>query len=121
MSQEICNRGFTGEPGMAEPYYSCATRNASRFHCVFCHRQGVLTRTHKTLPIIVFTLATNSAEHTENVYHMHCKVLYLQKQSIEPVANSAMVEVVALKLMGCRLDLYRCHVIFMGFFQILYD
>ncbi len=47
-------------------------------------------------------IATNSAEHTENTYHVHYKVLYLQKQGIEPVANCAMVEIVALKLKGCR-------------------
>ncbi len=46
----------------------------------------------------------NSAECTENSYRAHCKVLYLQKQGIEPVANGTMVETVALKLMGCRFD-----------------
>ncbi len=60
------------------------------------HCQGVLTRTDKSLPVIVFTLATNSAEGTENV-----KVLYLQKFGIEPVASGIVVEVVALQLMGC--------------------
>ncbi len=66
--------------------------------------QGTLTRTDKPLPVIVFTLATNSAEHTENVNRANCKVLYLQKQGTEPVANGAMVEVLTVKLMGCRFD-----------------
>ncbi len=76
----------------------------------------MLTRTDKPLPVIVFTLATNSTEHTENVYRMHCKVLYdLQKQGIEPIANGAMVEVVPLKLMGCRFNPQQCQVIFIVF------
>ncbi len=60
----------------------------------------MLTPTDKPLLVIVFTLATNSADSTENVYHMYCKVFYLRKQHIEPVANGAMVEIVALKLIG---------------------
>ncbi len=46
----------------------------------------------------------NSAKHTETVYRAHYKILYLQKHSIEPVANGVMVKVVASKLMGCRFD-----------------
>ncbi len=64
----------------------------------------VLSQTDKPLPVIIFPLAINSIEHTENVYNVHCEVLYLQKQGIEPVANGAMVEVVASKMMSCRLD-----------------
>ncbi len=67
-------------------------------------RQRVLTWTDEPLLVIVFTLATNSAERTETVYRAHCKALYLQKHSIEPVANGVMVEVMALKLTGCRFD-----------------
>ncbi len=77
----------------------------------------MLTRTDKPLLAIVFILATNSTERTETVYHVHCKVLYLQKYGIEPVANSAMVGVVALKLMGCRFDPYRYQIIFVVFFN----
>ncbi len=60
----------------------------------------MLTRTDKPLPVIIFTLTANSAEH----YRVHCKVLYLQKRTIELVANGAVVEVVALQLMGCSFD-----------------
>ncbi len=66
--------------------------------------QGMLARTDKTLLVIVFTFATNSAERTETVYRAHCKVLYLQKHSIELLANGAMVKVAALKQMGGRFD-----------------
>ncbi len=76
----------------------------------------MLTRTDKPLPVIVFTLATNNTERIENV-HAHCKVLYLQKQGIEPVADDVTVEVVALKLMGCRFDPQRYQVIFIFFFN----
>ncbi len=62
----------------------------------------MLTRTDKQLLVIVLTLATNCAERTKNVYSEYCKVLHLQKQSMKPVANGAMVEILALKLMGCR-------------------
>ncbi len=64
----------------------------------------MLTWTDKPLLVRVFTLATNSVERTETVYCAHCKVLYLQKHGIEPVANGTMVEVATLKLMGCRFD-----------------
>ncbi len=46
---------------------------------------------------------------------MHLKVLYLQNRTIKPVANGAMVAVVASKLMGCRFDPWRCQVIFIVF------
>ncbi len=49
------------------------------------------------------------------VYHAHCKVLYLQKHGTELVANGAMVEVVALKLMSCRFDPQKCQEIFIVF------
>ncbi len=65
---------------------------------------GALIRTDKLSPVTVCILATNSADRTENVYHAHCKILYLQKQGIEPVADDAMVEVVALKLLGSKFD-----------------
>ncbi len=54
----------------------------------------VLAQTDKPLLVIVFTLATNSAECTENVTVR--TVLHLRKCGIEPVANGAVVEVAAL-------------------------
>ncbi len=77
--------------------------------------QGVLTRTDKTLLVLVFTLAMNSAECTETVYYAHYKVLYVHKHGTESVANSAMVEIVASKLTGSRFDPQRCKVIFIIF------
>ncbi len=56
---------------------------------------GVLTRTDKTLLVLVFTLVTNSAECTETVYCAHDKVLYLQNLGIKLVVLGAMVKVVA--------------------------
>ncbi len=43
------------------------------------HTQEVLTQTDKPLPVIVFTLATNSAERTENV--TVCTVKYYTNKS----------------------------------------
>ncbi len=57
---------------------------------------------NKPLLVIAFTLATNSAECTETVYCAHCKLTY--KALFTPVANGAVVRVVALKLMGSRFD-----------------
>ncbi len=76
-------------------------------------QSGVLTRTDKPLLVIVFTLATNSAVCTETVYHVHCKVLYLQMLGIEPVANGAMVEIVRFLAVSSNFYIY--------FFQFLYN
>ncbi len=69
---------------------------------VYSETRGSSLELINPLCAIVFTLATNRAERTENDYRAHCKVLYPQKRSIEPVANGTMIEVVALKLTGCR-------------------